>query len=104
MNRAPVVIHQYGRPVKARDVDGQEIFREDHIYVRAYHQWFNVLEYDNHFVYRTEKMGAALLCTCGSPAAAVGYQEYMKYSSFKGNQVIACIHHLNTGHHSDGST
>jgi len=100
----PKIIHQYGRPVKARDVDGREIYREDRIWVPAHKQWFNVMDYDNHFVYGTKKIGAALMCTCGSPAAAVGYDHYKQYCSFKGMQVIACLAHTNDGRHADGST
>jgi len=104
MPKAPVVIHQHGRPMKAKDVDGRTIEREDRIYLPLYKQWFNVLEYDSHFVYVTDKIGSAsLMCTCGSAAAAVGYSSYKQYSSFKGIQAIACLHYTSYGTHADGS-
>lgn len=103
MGKAPTVIHQRGRPMKATDVDGRTIEREEYIYVKSHRQWYPVLDYDNHFVYRTDKTGAALLCTCGSVAAAVGYDAYKQYCSFKGMQVVACLNHTNYGVHADGS-
>ena len=103
MGRAPMVIHQYGRPTKATDVDGREIFREERIFFNR--AWCAVLDYDNHFVYKTDKIGAAtLMCTCGSAAGVVGYHAYKNYSSFIGNEVVACLHHLNSGRHGDGSS
>jgi len=104
MRKAPSVIHQYGRPMLAKDVTGHIIHREDKIFVPAYGEWFNTLDYDNHFVYLSRQIGSALMCTCGSSAAAVGYQEYKKYCSYKGQRVIACLAHLNDGKHADGST
>jgi len=103
MHKAPVVIHQYGRPVRATDVDGRTIEREDSIFFNR--NWCPTLEYDNHFVYKTDKMGSpTLMCTCGSPAGVVGYRAYMKYSSYIGNEVVACLQQINTGRHGDGSS
>ena len=105
MRKAPAVIHQYGRPTKAIDVDGHEIHKESEIYMDLYKQKFPVLDYDNHFVYRTDKVGSAsIMCTCGSFAGVVGYRAYKQFSSYIGPEVVACIQHINTGYHSDGST
>jgi len=103
MPKAPVVIHQYGRPVKARDVDGREIVREDKIFFNRH--WIPCLEYDNHFVYKTDKIGSAtLMCSCGSAAGVVGYRAYKRFASYMGTEVVACLHHINTGRHGDGSS
>lgn len=61
------------------------------------------LDVDNHFIYKTKKLGAAILCTCGSPGGAVGYHEYKKYASYIGNEVIMCLSLAQSGVHSDES-
>lgn len=104
MVKAPVVIHQYGRPMKARLHNGDVAERKDAIYVPSYNAVYSVLEYDNHFVYYHKQIGSTLMCTCGSPAAAFGYSVYRKYCSYMGERVLGCIHHLQTGKHADGST
>lgn len=103
MPKAPVVIHQYGRPTKARDVDGHTIQKEDKIFFNK--RWYPVLDYDNHFIYTTDKVGSAsIMCTCGGFAGVVGYRAYKRFSSYVGPDVVACIQHINTGRHGDGSS
>lgn len=62
------------------------------------------LNTDNHFVYRTTRLGSASLCTCGSPAVTAGYHAYKKYSSYIGNEVLLCLSFFQEGKHADGST
>lgn len=105
MSRAPKVIHQYGRPMKARTLNGDIIERQDKIYVPSYRAVFPTLEYDNHFVYYDpHHIGSTLMCTCGSPAAAFGYEAYSRYCSYMGEKVIGCVEHLQHERHADGST
>jgi hypothetical protein len=104
MPRVSQVIHQYGRPVKARLLDGSIVEREDKIYVPSYGMVYPCLDYDNHFVYYKKQLGSTLMCTCGSQAAAFGYDAYKKYCSYMGERVIGCIVHLQTGRHGDGSS
>lgn len=104
MSRAPAVIHHYGKPMEARMPNGDKIVRQDAIFVQSRGQLLPCLEYDNHFVYETDKIGSSLMCTCGSAAAAFGYRAYSKYCSYMGENVIGCIQHLQTGRHADGST
>lgn len=100
----PYIIKQFGRPVRARGLDGENIEREDRLFMDSENQWYETLDYDNHFIYKTSRMGTSFLCTCGSPAAVFGYDAYKKYSSrYKGNFVLGCIAHLNDGAHADGS-
>lgn len=103
MPNAPVVIHQYGRPHRARDVDGRVIERQEEIFFNG--QWYHPMDYDTHFVYRTDKIGSAtLMCTCGSPAGVIGHREYSKYTSkYYGEGIIACLFYTNNNCHSDGS-
>lgn len=98
------IIHQYGRPVKARMLNGDVIERQDSLPYDG--QVLPCLDYDNHFIYHTNYrvIGSTLMCTCGSPAGAFGYDAYKKYCSYIGFQVLGCISHLQTGRHGDGST
>ena len=100
----PEVIHQYGRPYKAVLQNGDVVERQDTIYVPSYKAIYPTLDYDNHFVYYYHQMGSTLKCTCGSPAAAFGYDAYKKYCSYMGERVLGCVAHLQTGKHADGST
>jgi len=104
MSKSPTVIHQYGRPHRAKLLNGDIVERRDEIYVPSHHQTMPCLDYDNHFVYSYQQIGSTLMCTCGSPAAAFGYSAYKKYCSYMGAQVIGCVHHLQTGKHGDGSS
>lgn len=104
MPKAPVVIHQFGRPKKAKLLSGKWIDRPDEIYVPTHHRNYSVLDYDSHFVYRDgEHLGSTLMCTCGAAASVIGYEGYRKYASYQGSQVIACLHYTQYGSHADGS-
>lgn len=104
MPRAPKVIHQYGRPYKAKTLSGKWVERQDQIYVPSHREVYPVLDYDTHFIYRDgENLGSTLLCTCGSPAGVIGYEGYKRFASYRGMNVIACIYYTNHGHHADGS-
>ena len=105
MSRAPKVIHNYGRPVRAKLLNGDIIERQDHIYVPSYNLVLPALDYDNHFVYYDgTHIGSTLMCTCGGVSASFGYEAYKKYCSYMGAQVLGCVTHLQTGRHADGST
>lgn len=105
MPRAPVVIKQYGEPVKARLPNGDVVERKERIVVPSHGASYPTIHYDNHFVYRqTSYIGSSLLCTCGSAAGTFGYDAYAKYMSYAGEFVLGCVHHLQYGKHADGST
>lgn len=105
MSKAPVVIHQFGRPMKAKLPNGDIVERQDAIYVPSYGAVYPCLDYDQHFVYYDGKnIGSTLRCTCGGTAAAFGYSAYKKYCSYMGEKVIGCVTHLQTGRHDDNST
>lgn len=105
MNKAPTIIHQFGRPKKAKLLNGRWVDRPEHIFVPSYHDVFPTLDYDNHFVYYDgEHIGSTLMCTCGSAAIVVGYEAYRMYASYMGHNVIACMMHTQQGKHADGST
>lgn len=104
MPKAPTVIHQLGRPEKAKLYNGDIVERQDAIFVPSYGAIFPCLEYDNHFIYYKKQYGSTLMCTCGSTAAAFGYDAYEKYCSYMGERVLGCTMHLQTGKHADGST
>lgn len=103
MTKGINVIKHYGRPMEARDLSGVHIHREERVFLASHNEWYGTLDYDNHFVYKTDRKGTSLLCTCGGPAVTVGYDAYKQYCSYRG-QVVACLTQLQTGRHSDGSS
>ena len=104
MAKAPTIIHQYGRPYKARTLSGKWVERQDQIYVPSHREVFPVLEYDNHFIYYDgDHIGSTLLCTCGSQAGVIGYEGYKEFASYQGQNVIACMHYTDKKCHADGS-
>ena len=98
------IIRIYGR-AKVAHLDGERIDREDVIYVPSEKGWYQTIDTDNHFVYRqTKKFGSSLMCTCGSAAGIFMYDAYMKFSSINRGRIVACVTHMNTSKHGDGST
>jgi len=101
---APKVIRVYGT-AKVAHLDGERIEREDIIFVDSEKAWFYTIDTDNHFVFRQgRRRGSTLMCTCGGSAGIFMYDAYMKYSSTNRGRIIACITHMNTGLHADGSS
>ena len=81
MPKAPVVIHQYGRPVRAKLPNGTVVERQDAIYVSSYREVFKCLDYDTHFLYYDgNHIGSTLMCTCGSHAGVIGYNGYKRFT------------------------
>jgi hypothetical protein len=98
------VIKHYGRPKEAIDLNGQRIERKDVIYVKTHKTWYPTLDYDNHFVYMSNRVGSTMMCTCGSAAGVIDYHLYKKYQSRYEGPIIACLFQIQSGHHADGST
>ena len=98
------VIKVYGR-AKVAHLQGERFDREGTIFVPSEKAWFETIDTDNHFVYRQGKRsGSSLMCTCGGSAGIFQYDAYMKFSSVNRGRIIACITHMNTGKHADGSS
>jgi hypothetical protein len=98
------VIRHHGEAKYARNVDGQEVKREERIYLSSSREWMLALHTDNHFLYKSKRIGASVLCTCGSPGITIGYQQYKQYSSFVGNEVLMCQSFVQNKKHADGSS
>lgn len=104
MSKAPVVVKVAGRAKRA-NFDGETIERQNKIYLPSHKQWFAQLDTYDHFCFRqTHRMGATLLCTCGSDAAVFNYNAYIRFQSDYIGEVIACTSLIQYGRHSDGST
>jgi hypothetical protein len=98
------VIHVHGRAKVAYD-NGATIYREDKIFVPSERAWFQTIDTDSHFVYRqTRRVGSSLMCSCGSSAGIFNYEAYMKFSSINRGRIVACVTHMNTSKHGDGSS
>lgn len=105
MPRPNNIIRSHNDPNNATTLGGKPVQRETHIFLPSYRQWFYVLQTSMHFCFRDASMprGTTLFCTCGAPAIIVGFEAYKKYSSFLGNEVIACHNFIQFGVHADGS-
>jgi hypothetical protein len=101
---SPKVIHVHGR-AKVAYLEGERIDREEDVFVPSEQGWFKTIDTDNHFVYRQGKRkGSTLMCTCGGIAGIFMYDAYRKFSSINRGRIVACVEHMNSGIHSDGSS
>jgi len=98
----PAVVRNVGDLKHAKNIDGEEVHRQPYIHYQG--SMTPVLNTDNHFIYRSKRIGSSLLCTCGSQAVSVGYHTYRKYASYMGNEVLICYHLMSNGRHADGSS
>lgn len=99
----PNVVRNLGDAKRTRNVDGEEVERQDYIFLSTFGYAVPCLNTDTHFVFKSKRLGVATLCTCGSPAMAVGYNGYKRFASFMGTEVLACHNLIQYGVHSDGS-
>jgi len=100
----PSVVRNVGTLKHAKNVDGEEVLRQDRLTLKSHEQSYPCLNTDTHFIYKSRRIGSSTLCTCGSASVIVGYNYYKKYSSFIGLDVLACKSFIEYGRHSDGST
>jgi hypothetical protein len=100
----PAVVRNVGTARSTKNVDGETVYREEQIYLPSHQQWYSMLDTDNHFIYKSRRIGASVLCTCGSPAITVSYPTYRKLSSFIGLEILVCQSLITNGKHADGST
>lgn len=100
----PNIIKHYGKAMEFVDADGKRVEREESIFLKSHNAWYRTAPYDNHFVYRSNRLGAATLCTCGATAVVVNYEVYQKYSSTNYGPLLVCSMHMQTGRHADGSS
>lgn len=108
------IIHHYNSPNEAVTDQGKTVRREEKIWILNH--FVKCAPYDNHFVYddpsKQDIVGRwSPMCTCGSQAGVVGYDAYradsspstQKESTIPG-ELVVCLHHVQYGKHSDGST
>ena len=104
MSSAPNVIKIAGRAKRA-NLDGLTIERADEIFIPSYKQWFRQLDTHNHFCFRQgHRLGATMLCSCGSDAAIFHFDAYKFFQSTYVGDVIACTSLMQYRKHADGST
>jgi hypothetical protein len=102
-NDMPAVVRNLGDLRHAKNVDGVNVERTGYLYFHG--QNIACLNTDNHFLYRSRRIGSSILCTCGGQGVSAGYHAYSKHTSvFYGNEVLVCYHFIMGGKHADGST
>jgi hypothetical protein len=97
----PEVVRNIGRRKQATLPNGRIVEPQERLQLSD--GWYPTLNTENHFVYTTTHFGSRMLCTCGGEAALCGYHAYKQYSSYIGNEVVACLDFLQYGRHRDGS-
>lgn len=107
-------IRSWGDKGSAVTHDGLRVERQEHIFVDTY-GLVKCIPYELHFIYedKSTQLGRwAYMCTCGSLAGIVSYNDMKSLMTVDGTEygyVLACIAHLTTkqntgnGYHADGS-
>ena len=109
------IIKHRGDLNHAETVDGYKVHRKEKIYFKE-HGYVKCAPYNNHFLYDDPMANKIIgrwtpMCSCGSPAAIIGYNAYAgdaspttrKESTVPG-ELLVCLAHAQYGKHSDGST
>lgn len=97
----PAIVKHLGKVMKATTQSGDVVERREWLQLK--NGTYPCLSSETHFVYRTRRLGSTMRCTCGMEAVIVGYQQYKKYSSYIGNEVVMCLAYAQNGAHVDGS-
>lgn len=88
------VIKHKGSPQTTRTLKGEQVYRQNKLFVQEWGVEVPCTPYDNHFIYHTNsKEQSAYMCTCGSPAVVVPPDETGKF---------ICLFHATYGHHTTG--
>lgn len=100
----PSVVRNVGTAKRAKNIDGEEVERQDMILLSSHQQMYSCLNTDTHFIYKSRRIGSTTLCTCGSACVVVPFSSYKQFSSYIGNEVLACQSLIQRGIHADGSS
>jgi hypothetical protein len=99
----PAQVRNLGDLKNVRTADGRTVERK--AYLKFHDEHLPCLNTDNHFLYRTNRLGSSILCTCGGQGVSVGWHEYKNFTSqFLGNEVLMCYYYVKDKVHADGST
>lgn len=115
IGKRTTVVRVAGQAKKATLFDNTVVHRKEIIEFWMGEQLTRVriAPYYNHFCYVTPKhiLGWSLLCTCGSMAGVVGFNQYKKDGSptsggdgLEAGELLVCLSHAESGRHSDNST
>ena len=108
-------IRSWGNKNSATTHDGLRVERQEYLYAEGY-GLVKCIPYELHFIFedKSKKTGRwAFMCTCGSIAGIISYNEMKSLMTVTGNEpgyVLACIMHTTTkqnygiGKHADGSS
>jgi hypothetical protein len=112
--------------------DGKAVYRQEKLWMGKDYKFVHCADFGSHFIYHDPDFNSKTgnwptnndgstpkkylgrwtpICTCGSPAAVIGSDDYKKWASPTNNiesttpgQLLMCISLLNYGHHMDNST
>jgi len=95
------IIRQFGSPNEATTLDGHKVQRKEEIYIPDWGKFVKCAPYDDHFIYEDpeakKKIGRWVhMCTCGSPAIIVGYNQYAQDASKYSGGLLVCKYFTDT--------
>jgi len=108
-------VRSWGDKNSATTHDGIKVEKQDLIYAEGY-GLVKCVPYELHFIFedKSKKKGRwAFMCTCGSIAGIISYNEVKNLMTVQGTEtgyILACISHttskqnIGIGRHADGST
>lgn len=98
------IIKHYNDPNHAQLPSGEQVQREERVFIKELGGFVACAPYDNHFVYLAppKRYSWFAFCTCGSPAVLVGSTAYAHLGSAEGMMLVCHVHTM-TGRHADGS-
>jgi len=95
------IIKQFGSPNEATTLDGHKVQRLEEIYIPQWGISVKCAPYDDHFIYEDPESKTKIgrwvhMCTCGSPAIVVGYNQYAQDASKYSGGLLVCKHFTDT--------
>lgn len=90
MNRFNIIQHA-GTPQKALLPDGKTyVYRQEKLFIPEWGAFVLCAPYDDHFIYETNAVGSAYMCTCGSTAVVAPPDP---------SGLLVCKFHADEGYH-----
>lgn len=90
------IIRHRGNPKKATLPNGKVVERSESVLVLEWSRFVLCAPYDDHFVYEHKVPNVpSYMCTCGSAAVFVNYEDPAK-------AMLVCLHHGLNGVHQTG--
>lgn len=91
------ITHHHGAK-ETRLPNGVKVTRKEELWVPEWSIMVPTAGYHDHFIYETEEIGPAYMCTCGSPSVMASHPDSSK------TFLWICYHHSLYGTHATGGS